>query len=154
MKRLLTLTLIASGLASPLSAFDLDINRSEALERIGVFTVSDLSVGVTGLVSVNFVCGLEGDLYVYNMVLKGDRKFTFFEIELQPNGEFALTFVNNNWEAEPINTVTATELTFGNCNPRTIELVDGIFPVGSVDGFTSYSDWIDHMLTTYEIDDR
>lgn len=154
MKRLLTLTLIASGLASPMSAFDLDINRSEALERIGVFTVSDLSVGVTGLVSVNFVCGLEGDLYVYNMVLKGDRKFTFFEIELQPNGEFALNFVNNNWEAEPNNTVTASALMFGNCNPSTIELLDGIFPVASVDGFTSYSEWIDHMLTTYEIDDR
>lgn len=152
MKRLLTLTLIASSLASSVRAFDLDISRDQALERMGLFTVSDLSVGVQGSISPNFVCRIDADLYVYNTVLKSDRKFEFYEIERQPNGEFTLSFVNNTWDEQPSDTVQWPSLVFSLCYQQTIELMDGIFPIASIDGYTSYSNWLDHMLATYEVD--
>ena len=43
MKRALTIALVVSGFSSPLSAFDVDLSRNEALTSLGIYTVSDLA---------------------------------------------------------------------------------------------------------------
>ena len=154
MKRLLTIALVVSGFSSPLGAFDIDVTRAELLERFGVFTISDLALGQTGLASANNACHSDGKLYIYNALLRTDRKFNHFEVELQPNGQYKLTFVNNDWDEQPQENIGFNAVAFRSCNQQTMDAMGGILPVESVDGFSSYSEWLDHMLTTYEIDDR
>lgn len=152
MKHLLTAALIATALASPVRAFDVDISRDELVRLMGRHTVSELSVGVTGAIPTSAACHMNGKLFIYNTVLNDDRKLTFFDIELQPNGEFALTFVNNDYSGQPKDTVHWMSLSFRGCDPRMIDLMMGeIYPVATIDGFTSYSTWIDSLISTYDL---
>ena len=151
MKHLLTAALIATALASPVRAFDVDISRDELVRLMGDHTVSELSVGVTGAIPTNAACHMDGKLFIYNTVLNDNRKLSFFDAELQPNGEFALTFVNNDYTGQPTNTLYWSSSAFRGCDPNMIDRMGGIYPVATVDGFTSYSAWIESLISTYDL---
>lgn len=153
MKHLLTTALIATAFASPLRAFDVDVSRDELVRLMGRYTVSELSVGVTGAIRTNAACHMDGKLFIYNSVLNDDRKYSFFDAELQPNGEFALTFVNNDYDEQPNDTVSWNSISFRGCDPRMIDLTGGIYPVASIDGFTSYSTWLDSVTSIYVMEE-
>jgi hypothetical protein len=151
-KKLSTLALIATSLASPLTAFELDISRKEIAERFEVFTVSDLALGQTGLVRAYYACYLGGQLHLYNAVLESDRRFSNFEVELQPSGRYRLTFFINDWDEKPQTQINFNNVVFESCEEQMIDFMDGAFPVESIDGFTRYSDWLENILATYEIE--
>lgn len=152
MKFLLTATLIATTLAWPVRAFDVDEGRDELIDRLGAFTVSDLTVGVTGNISIGGPCHVDGRLFIYNLILKNDRAGPFFEVELQPSGEFALALVSHDYSERPREIVPWYALDFEECLDEQPASAIELFPVATVDGFTTYSAWLDHIFYIYNVE--
>ena len=151
MKHLVTAALITTALTSPARAFDIDLSYAEVRDGFDIVTVSDLSVGVRGSIELAHACEDGGKLFIYNSYLKTDTRFGFFHVERLPNGEFALDFINNDEEGQHIWNTSIDSITFTACNPRLVDRFGGYFPVATLDGHSTYLDWLDHVASRYNV---
>ena len=151
MKRIILAVTVAATFASPVGAFDIDYSYAEVRDGFEIVTVSDLSVGVKGSIELAHACEDGGKLFIYNSALKTDTRFSFFHVELLPNGEFALSFINNDEEGQHIWNTSIDSITFTACDPHIIDRFGGYFPVATLDGHSTYLDWLDHVASRYSV---
>lgn len=152
LQHLLTATLIATTLASPVSAFDVDVDEREVDRMLGRYRLSEINVGQVASMRVGSVCEQDNQLYILNGAVFEFRNIDQFEARRLPDGSFDLTFVSYNFSGERDDEIYSYVLTFDSCDyARLTEGVTESFRVNSVDGFTRYSEWLEFMLETYEI---
>lgn len=151
MKKFISIALIAIGLASPVSAFDVDLNRREAFHDMGVYSVGDLAVSVKALIYTGFVCEKDQRLYLYDVPLSPISSNVYYEIQLRPDGTFDLTMKFEN-DVVP-SSIWYNTLVFHECHGATRNVTGtDLFPVNSIDGYTTYSDWLSYMQERFQVD--
>lgn len=142
MKKILTAILITSVFSLPSNAFEVDLTRSEALERAGVFTVGQLAVSQRGFVSPFALCYENRQLYARDWNLLSDPWDTYIELVRLPNGAFAASFQRNRAGPISFSVFTPCASSTGGHWER--------WPIQSLNSFTKYSEWLDYMKFTYE----
>lgn len=143
-KNILTAMSVAASISLQASAFEVDLNRSEALQRVGEFTVGQLAVGQKGFVYTHALCYENGRLYAQDWRLLSDPFDAYIQLVRLPSGNFAASFQRN--QTGPVNFSV-----FSPCYERSDTRWEK-WPVESVNGFTRYSEWLDYMKSTYEFE--
>ena len=140
MKRTLTaLTVAASLIASGGLAFDMNVTQEEHNRLLGKPMVGDLAVGVKGLLSRwDSGCLKNGKAYLVSTATLETEPSDYsshFEIIMEPNGGFAVTYVPSKDRDVPI----APHRSYDNCD-YFLEVVPEatFYPINSINGFT---DW-------------
>jgi hypothetical protein len=140
MKRTLTaLTVAASLIASGGLAFDMNVTEEEHNRLLGKPMVGDLAVGVKGLLNNwNNGCLKNGKAYLVStdtLETEPSDYSSHFEIIMETNGGFAVTYVPLKDRDEPI----APHRRYDNCDNLSEYLPEATFyPINSINGFT---DW-------------
>ena len=148
MKRTLTaLTVAASFFASGGLAFDMNVTQEELNRLLGKPMVGDLAVGVKGLLNRwDNGCLKNGKAYLVStdtLETEPSDYSSHFEIIMEPNGGFAVTYVPSKNGDVP----TAPSRSYINCDDLSEDLPEATFyPINSINGFTDWRSFLIDLI--------
>ena len=148
MKRTLTaLTVAASLIAGGGLAFDMNVTTEEHNRLLGKPMVGDLAVGVKGLLNKwDNGCVRNGKVYLVSTDLleTAPRDYSsHFEIIMEPNGGFAVTYVPSKDGDVP----TVPRRSYNNCDDVSEWFPEATFyPINSINGFTDWRSFLIDLI--------
>lgn len=139
--------------ASAAHSFDMDLSEPEMVKLRGGYLVEELTVATKGRISFARPCTVDGRLMVSEEVeIKPDGDFI---ITRKPTGNFSLTFSPLDYRDKPTKEIyeIMRPIYFNPCGRFYFYNLETLTPVDDIDGFTKYSDWAEHVLKTFKLNE-
>lgn len=137
-------------------AFEIDLNKSDVESAKGRYLLEELTVAAKGRVTPGYLCVLDRSLFISErapLVTDGD-----FVISRKPTGNVSLVFEPLDYKDKPTTEIYDWKrpVWFLSCDLFTSQTgldASTFTPVDDIDGFAKYSDWVEHVLKKFRLDD-
>lgn len=134
--------------------FEIDQSLTEQLSAHGHILVGELTVGERARMHRNGFCHENSMLFLVDTAIVTDRSLGDYVIMRNPDGQFDVDFVPHDWQGERTSEVSSAELFayLDSCESfREHWRSVGFFPVATIDGFASLSEWTDYVVEKFDI---